>query len=83
MSYTYIDLDSIGNKTIGFWSAFVNSVAMIIVTELGDKTFFIAAIMAMRHSRIVVYSGAMGALALMTVLSSAIGFALPQLLPAM
>lgn len=72
-----------GNNTIGFWSAFVNSVAMIIVTELGDKTFFIAAIMAMRYSRLIVYSGAMGALALMTILSSAIGFALPQLLPPM
>jgi putative Ca2+/H+ antiporter (TMEM165/GDT1 family) len=64
-----------------FWSAFGNSVAMIVVTELGDKTFFIAAVMAMRHPRLVVYTGAMGALAGMTILSAAIGFALPQLLP--
>ena len=32
---------------------------MILVTEIGDKTFFIAAVLAMRHGRLVVYSGAM------------------------
>ena len=37
------------------------------MTELGDETFIIAAIMAMRHSRLTVYAGAMSALALMTV----------------
>eukprot|EP00938_MAST-03A_sp_MAST-3A-sp1_P000183 g183.t1 len=67
--------------TLSFWSALLNSVAMIIVTELGDKTFFIAAILAMRHERSVVFIGAIGALALMTVLSAIIGFALPSLLP--
>ncbi len=77
------DFNTLHYHTVNFWSAFVNSVAMIIVTELGDKTFFIAAIMAMRHPRLFVYAGAMGALALMTVLSAAIGFALPQLLPPM
>lgn len=54
---------------------------MIIVTELGDKTFFIAAVLAMRHSQITIFGGAISALALMTVLSSLIGFALPSLLP--
>ncbi len=39
----------------------------ILVTELGDETFIIAAIMAMRHSRLTVHAGAMSALALMTV----------------
>lgn len=39
----------------------------IMVTELGDETFIIAAIMAMRHSRLVVYFGAMTALTFMTV----------------
>merc|ERR1719487_764360 len=62
-------------------TAFLNSVAMILVTELGDKTFFIAAIMAMRYSRRTVFAGAIGALAVMTVLSAGIGFALPSLLP--
>lgn len=68
-------------STQNFWAAFINSVAMIIVTELGDKTFFIAAVLAMRHSQITIFGGAISALALMTVLSSLIGFALPSLLP--
>ena len=72
---------SSSSMTSGFWSAFVNSISMILVTELGDKTFFIAAVMAMKHARAVVYAGAMGALGVMTVLSAGIGFALPQLLP--
>ena len=54
---------------LGFLHAFVASLSMVIVSELGDKTFFIAAIMAMRHSRLTVFLGAIGALALMTVLS--------------
>ena len=57
------------NGNVGFIHAFVASLSVIIVSELGDKTFFIAAIMAMRHSRLVVFSAAIGALALMTVLS--------------
>jgi len=52
-----------------FLHAFVASLAVIIVSELGDKTFFIAAILAMRHSRLVVFGGAIAALGLMTVLS--------------
>ncbi|KAF5398407.1 Transmembrane protein [Paragonimus heterotremus] len=45
------------------------SLYVIIISELGDKTFFIAAIMAMQHPRCLVYAGAMGALATMTILS--------------
>jgi Ca2+/H+ antiporter, TMEM165/GDT1 family len=37
------------------------------VSEIGDDTFVIAAIMAMRHPRLVVFSGAMAANGLMTV----------------
>lgn len=55
--------------SLGFVHAFVASLSMIIVSELGDKTFFIAAIMAMRHSRITVFAGAISALAVMTILS--------------
>jgi len=67
--------------TLGFWTAFVNSIAMIIVTELGDKTFFIAAVLAMRHDRSVIFIGAISALIIMTILSAGIGFALPSVLP--
>lgn len=64
-----------------FRDAFGSSFATIVVTELGDKTFFIAALLAMRHARLPVFLGAAGALAAMTVLSAAMGLVLPALLP--
>eukprot|EP01041_Mallomonas_annulata_P001474 gene1474-2835_t len=69
---------SVGNDFVG---SSLNSLFMIIVTELGDKTFFIAAVLAMRSGRLVVYSGAMLALAAMHILSCLMGYALPSLLP--
>ncbi|KAI8508581.1 hypothetical protein Bbelb_136800 [Branchiostoma belcheri] len=60
---------------LGFIHAFIASLSVIIVSELGDKTFFIAAIMAMRYSRVTVFVGALGALAVMTILSALMGFA--------
>lgn len=60
---------------VGFVHAFIASLSVILVSELGDKTFFIAAIMAMQHSRLVVFFGAMSALALMTILSAVFGLA--------
>eukprot|EP01138_Halocafeteria_seosinensis_P011672 gb/GECG01011928.1/.p1 GENE.gb/GECG01011928.1/~~gb/GECG01011928.1/.p1 ORF type:complete len:401 (+),score=46.94 gb/GECG01011928.1/:1-1203(+) len=64
-----------------FWDALTSSIAMTIVTELGDKTFCIAAIMAMQRSRYAVFIGAALALVVMTGLSVGIGYALPALLP--
>jgi hypothetical protein len=52
--------DSLLSLTNNFISATVNSLFLILVTEIGDKTFFIAAVLAMRHARLVVYAGAMG-----------------------
>uniref|UniRef100_A0A2M4CH13 Putative dual specificity protein kinase splb isoform x2 n=2 Tax=Anopheles darlingi TaxID=43151 RepID=A0A2M4CH13_ANODA len=63
------------SSDIGFVHAFAASFMVIIVSELGDKTFFIAAIMAMRHPRLTVFAGAIAALALMTVLSVVFGMA--------
>lgn len=60
---------------LGFVHAFLASLSVIIVSELGDKTFFIAAILAMRNPRITVFAGAIFALGLMTVLSAMLGFA--------
>jgi len=60
--------------------AFVASWSMILVSEIGDKTFFIAAIMAMKQSRWEIFSSAMSALILMTVLSAMMGLTLPHLL---
>lgn len=67
-------------RDLGFIHAFVASISVILVSELGDKTFFIAAIMAMRHSRITIFAGAISALALMTVLSAVFGMA-AQIIP--
>lgn len=58
----------------GFWHAFFVSLAVIIVSEIGDKTFFIAAIMAMKHPRMLIFSAAIGALIVMTILSVVLGF---------
>ena len=49
----------------GFVSAFL----LILLSELGDKTFFIAVLLALKHSKGVVFAGSFGALAVMTVIS--------------
>lgn len=61
--------ESPDKTNLGFIHAFVAAISVIIVSELGDKTFFIAAIMAMRYNRLTVLAGAMLALGLMTCLS--------------
>ncbi|KAG0212727.1 hypothetical protein BGX28_005760 [Mortierella sp. GBA30] len=61
--------------------SFFLSLAMIMVSEIGDKTFLIAAIMAMKHPRLLVFSAALSALAIMSVLSAAFGHAVPNLIP--
>ncbi|KAF1821327.1 UPF0016-domain-containing protein [Dissoconium aciculare CBS 342.82] len=61
--------------------SFVLSFAMIIFSEIGDKTFLVAALMAMRHTRLLVFSAALSALIAMTVLSAVLGHAFPTLLP--
>ena len=57
----------------GFWKAFTSGVAMILATEIGDKTFFIAAVLSMRQQRSAVFIGAVLSLYVMTVLSSIMG----------
>ncbi|CAJ0643259.1 9107_t:CDS:2 [Entrophospora sp. SA101] len=61
--------------------SFLFSILMIVVSEVGDKTFFIAAIMAMKNSRFLVFSAAFSALALMSILSAVLGHAVPNLIP--
>uniref|UniRef100_A0A9I9D1E3 GDT1 family protein n=2 Tax=Cucumis melo TaxID=3656 RepID=A0A9I9D1E3_CUCME len=53
---------------------------MTVLSEIGDKTFFAAAIMAMRHPRRLVLSGCMTALIVMTALSVLVGWAAPNLI---
>lgn len=70
-----------GNEQEGNVKALVQSFAMIMVSEIGDKTFLIAAILAMRHPRVVVFAGAFGSLVVMSILSAAMGHILPTLIP--
>ena len=65
----------------GFWKGFTSGVAMILATEIGDKTFFIAAVLSMRQQRSAVFCGAILSLYVMTVLSSIMGLVLPKLIP--
>lgn len=39
-----------------FWEGCMKSCAMVLMSEIGDKTFFIAAVMAMRNPRLPVWS---------------------------
>lgn len=61
--------------------SFILSFTMILFSEIGDKTFLVAVVMAMRHPRMLVFSAALSALFAMTVLSALLGHAAPTLLP--
>eukprot|EP00529_Nitzschia_sp_RCC80_P021134 CAMPEP_0113499908 /NCGR_PEP_ID=MMETSP0014_2-20120614/32012_1 /TAXON_ID=2857 /ORGANISM="Nitzschia sp." /LENGTH=398 /DNA_ID=CAMNT_0000394141 /DNA_START=172 /DNA_END=1368 /DNA_ORIENTATION=+ /assembly_acc=CAM_ASM_000159 len=53
----------------GFWQAF----SLVFVSEIGDKTFFIAGLLAMKTSKLQSFLGSMGALIVMTLISVVIG----------
>jgi putative Ca2+/H+ antiporter (TMEM165/GDT1 family) len=59
----------------GFVSAFL----LIFFSEIGDKTFFIAVLLALRRPKSLVFAGTFGALAVMTVISVALGRFLHEL----
>merc|ERR1712080_132210 len=58
-----------------FLHGFLAALSVIIVSELGDKTFFITAILSMKHPRLTVFAGAIISLALMHVMASFFGYA--------
>lgn len=62
-------LGDFGDISTGFTSAFL----LIFFSELGDKTFFIAALLASRKSSTAVFIGTFSALAVMTVISVFLG----------
>lgn len=87
---TPIGLDKDSSKTDGdlalqperdAFHSLLFSFTMIVVSEIGDKTFLVAALMAMRHPRFLVFSAAFSALIGMTVLSAVLGHAVPTLIP--
>ncbi|EIE19495.1 UPF0016-domain-containing protein, partial [Coccomyxa subellipsoidea C-169] len=62
-----------------FREGVVSGFLLILFSELGDKTFFIALLLALRKSQGLVFAGTFGALAVMTVISVALGQVLHQL----
>ncbi|XP_040378117.1 GDT1-like protein 1, chloroplastic isoform X1 [Oryza brachyantha] len=62
-------LGDLGDISTGFASAFL----LIFFSELGDRTFFIAALLAARNSGGVIFLGTFGALAVMTIVSVVLG----------
>ncbi|KAH7571360.1 hypothetical protein JRO89_XS04G0028900 [Xanthoceras sorbifolium] len=78
-----VDISNIGlhiDSGLGVFDAFIASFSMILVSEIGDETFIIAALMAMRHPKSIVLSGALSALVVMTVLSTGLGRIVPNLI---
>jgi putative Ca2+/H+ antiporter (TMEM165/GDT1 family) len=62
-------------------AAFGASLTAITLAELGDKTFFMALILAARHRGRDVFIGAFLALTAVTLLSLGLGYGLRELLP--
>ncbi|MEB3335169.1 MAG: TMEM165/GDT1 family protein [Cyanobacteriota bacterium] len=62
-------------------AAFGASLTAITLAELGDKTFFMALILATRHRGREVFIGAFAALTAVTLLSLGLGYGLRELLP--
>lgn len=62
-----------GENTDNMLTAFTAGILLISLSELGDKTFFIAAILSMRYPRRLVFAGVMAALASMTIIAVAMG----------
>jgi len=62
-------------------ATFGASLTAITLAELGDKTFFMALIMAARHRGRDVFIGAFAALTAVTLISLGLGYGLRELLP--
>lgn len=56
-------------SSTGFYQAF----SLVFLSEIGDKTFFIAGLLAMKTSRFVSFVGSIAALAVMTIISCVLG----------
>ena len=61
-----------------FFKSFTSALLAIITSEIGDKTFIVAAMLSMKYPAFVVFVGAAVALVLMTILSAAMGAFIAQ-----
>ncbi|KAG2564809.1 hypothetical protein PVAP13_7NG022500 [Panicum virgatum] len=62
------------------FSGFTKSPAMTALSEIGDRTFCVAAILAMRHPRRLVLAGCVASSVVMTLISSSLGWVAPNLI---
>ncbi|DBA79178.1 TPA: hypothetical protein ACH3X1_009000 [Trebouxia sp. C0004] len=69
-------IGSLGNEA--FREGLISGFLLILFSELGDKTFFIAVLLALKKNKGLVFAGTFGALAVMTVISVVLGQALHQ-----
>eukprot|EP00538_Stauroneis_constricta_P013327 CAMPEP_0119547654 /NCGR_PEP_ID=MMETSP1352-20130426/1719_1 /TAXON_ID=265584 /ORGANISM="Stauroneis constricta, Strain CCMP1120" /LENGTH=333 /DNA_ID=CAMNT_0007592635 /DNA_START=190 /DNA_END=1191 /DNA_ORIENTATION=- len=72
------DVSSIAASTNGFLSSisetgFYQAFSLVFVSEIGDKTFFMAGLLAVQTSRFISFLGSMAALGVMTIISVLIG----------
>merc|ERR1711998_273375 len=65
--------DASSNYLSDLGSGIVQAFSLIFFSEIGDKTFFMAGIVAARTSRLLSFIGSMGALSVMTLLCVLIG----------
>jgi putative Ca2+/H+ antiporter (TMEM165/GDT1 family) len=77
---------SLRSRSLSFASdpglaAFGSGLTAITLAELGDKTFFMALILAVRHRARWVFLGAFAALSAVTLISLGMGYGLRELLP--
>ncbi|XP_027075426.2 GDT1-like protein 5 isoform X1 [Coffea arabica] len=63
------------------FQGFGKSLMMTVLSEVGDRTFCVAAILAMRHPWSSVLCGCLSSVILTTTLSAVIGWAAPNLIP--
>jgi Uncharacterized protein family UPF0016 len=73
-----IDAGAYCNDLFSRLPGFVESLSLVFLSELGDKTFFIAGLLAMRVGKAISFVGSVAALGLMTVISVGIGCAFAQ-----
>eukprot|EP00607_Mallomonas_marina_P009781 CAMPEP_0182419074 /NCGR_PEP_ID=MMETSP1167-20130531/3469_1 /TAXON_ID=2988 /ORGANISM="Mallomonas Sp, Strain CCMP3275" /LENGTH=293 /DNA_ID=CAMNT_0024593681 /DNA_START=174 /DNA_END=1058 /DNA_ORIENTATION=+ len=54
-------------------SGFLQAFLLIFISELGDKTFFIAGLLAAKYNKFISFTGSIGALGAMTILCTILG----------
>ncbi|XP_074602803.1 GDT1-like protein sll0615 [Brevipalpus obovatus] len=64
--------DKIGNQ---LFAGFTSTILVILASELGDKTFFLTTVMAMKHNKQSVFLGAFSATVILIALTIILGLA--------